>query len=405
MYDYEIFDSSLILKSLVDFNSYFIFFHFAQLQLSQHIMSKISILLCLTIVCFSFEFSDEALLFRLYSNSLQVTAGCSPYSCKTSTQVFSNTTCLYFDVPSSIYYAQPCTGGLTCTPDSYPSQNWTCTQPAPYPNNFYPGEKCTINSDCLGGSCVTGICAGIRIGEPCTTDGQCNPGSSCQVKGGNMICYPYVPAGHVGCMNDFDCAFGAACFIGSATNATLNYCLRLGSLNAGSAVTTCQGNQNVLCSSGTCASFSSSFVCTSLLASPSTIPVYCEAAGTGSCRSSTDSVTGYSIPGFCQCGLNPTANGYCNLNPGDAPYVKYQTYLNLWYSSTSIQKCNTYRRYMPSAATCMKQYWDSKSYENLINSYRAVSLYPSTQGASSCVVNTLFPSYSAEKEATIQIEN
>lgn len=358
----------------------------------------VKFLLFLTLLAsFSSCFTLEQYSFQ-YQSAFTATAGCTKFSCKLSNQTFTDETCLFFDVPSSTFYANPCKDpNKICQPGS-PSGNWTCNNPVNPQPNYWPGEKCNSNSECnsiFTTGCSQGVCQGTKIGETCYNNNQCVPGASCQSKHGNNICYPLIPAGHVGCVNDYDCAYNSACNITSSTNSTLNTCLRLKSVSPGQQVGSCVSNYNGLCAWQTCASNGQVNICTNPITSPSQIPIACSQSGPGSCSSVADSFTGYQIQGVCQCAFNSNAQGYCQTFPADTPELQALNQTITWLNSEAVKKCNTLRRNLPNNLICAAEYWERSNYIKLVNALYNESDYIYGQGASDCVKKTLLPGYLA----------
>ena len=97
-----------------------------------------------------------------------------------------------------------------------PSSNSTvnCTVYAPDSSWKRPGDRCTIDSECLSGSCSNSTCAGVGLGQSCSPNSdQCGPGLFCYKPGGLFSSAKCVQAIEVGspCNASVQCVFSARC--------------------------------------------------------------------------------------------------------------------------------------------------------------------------------------------------
>ena len=146
---------------------------------------------------------------------------CNIYSCKPPGVILSNTTCIYPSLLYSSYYLSPCPSSLPyCNPDLTSTKNTTCQlAPPPVVYSSYPGEPCNTTTDCLSGTCTSGVCFGSNVGQVCKSHLNCNPGLRCS----NNICSSLLNIGASGCSSDYDCVPKAGCNKNSTTGVCIAY--------------------------------------------------------------------------------------------------------------------------------------------------------------------------------------
>lgn len=66
----------------------------------------------------------------------------------------------------------------------------------------YPGEMCTVTSDCLYGNCMSGHCNATMSGGKCAGPEECNPGLYCDA---SRTCQQLLAIGSANCTDDWDC--------------------------------------------------------------------------------------------------------------------------------------------------------------------------------------------------------
>lgn len=91
---------------------------------------------------------------------------------------------------------------------------------------------------------------------------------------------------------------------------------------------------------------------------------------------------GWAPQSKCECGYNPSGDQYCNLFPGDQPYQDYREWLNKWYNSTEVLKCNTLHR---ENSVCMQDWWDETSFTAFSYFWQWKTYYPQFQQNDECV--------------------
>ncbi|CAG9325468.1 unnamed protein product [Blepharisma stoltei] len=320
---------------------------------------------------------------------------CPAYTCKTSSQQFVNSTCIYFTPTASTptYYVSPCSSVKLpyCLPST--NNNSTCQAATPTPPvNAWPGEKCSSSSDCSSHAsrgCINNVCVGGSQGDTCSVNDDCNPNYRCL--GG--ICQAQIPVGGTGCVNDYDCVNGAGCNIAKTSSESI--CYPYFSINQHLPVSSCSSNNlSMLCNSGLCMANNEGYECMAPVKS-SRLPMSCQVDG--DCMSTRDDYfpTGY-LTGTCYCGYNANSASYCSIFAGDKPYLEYINYFKNWLQSTYIKKCNTMRRF---TASCMKDWWTTKEYNLYMYYSLNADYYPLTVSGESCVQQVYLPQWWAARNA------
>mmetsp|Transcript_4083 Transcript_4083/g.3934 ORF Transcript_4083/g.3934 Transcript_4083/m.3934 type:complete len:198 (+) Transcript_4083:464-1057(+) len=196
------------------------------------------------------------------------------------------------------------------------------------------------------------------------------------------------------------CVNGAGCdYTG---NPATSKCVAYLSVAPHTQVAQCQVNQNRLCSSLTCAQLNGKNYCTNPVKSYAFLPMVCD--DNSECTSTTDTFFGnnFDLTSSCDCALNPNGNKYCALFPGDQPAQQFISQLSLWYQSTEMNNCNTFRRHSDG---CMMSWWDAKNtaYYNYYNlNYR---MYQFVQNMPDCVAQVYAPEYYYAKQQYQQYQN
>lgn len=321
---------------------------------------------------------------------------CPIYTCKQSSQLFLNTTCVFYTPTATnpTYYVNPCSSLKTpyCTPSV--DANSTCeANPSPPPLNGWPGEKCYSNADCSihCSGCVGGVCVGSQVGERCYTNDDCNPGLRCF----NQVCAAQIQIGGSGCTSDYDCVNGAGCNV--ANTPSNSVCYPYFSIAPHLPVGDCTSSgTSYLCSSGLCMDNDGVYECMNLLTSRK-FPQTCQVDS--DCLSTRDdNFPNGELVGTCYCGYNPTATSYCTIFPGDKPYLLSTSYLKKWIQSTSIDSCNTMRRF---TMVCMSNWWNKSDF-NYYNYYsQSAFFYPLIEGSETCAQQVYLPTWYAAKKLSI----
>jgi len=340
-------------------------------------------------------------LLSLLSSAYSLTQ-CAKYTCKTSDQDFLPETCAYQDNITDTYYARKCSdSSYDCVSDASSSYqfNYTCKVPTPLAVNSLPGEWCKTLSDCLySTACEDGICIGTPKGEPCTYNGQCEPGTFCS---SNNVCTAQIEIGKKGCLYDFQCVNNGACNITSQANPSMNTCYKFRSFSVHDPVGHCNTGFSTLCPYIYCAEKETNmFYCTDLLSTANGTGTQCDMNSRGDCDSNEDSFfsPAYSVEGDCTCGLNSQGTSYCSALPGDIPYKKYTAQLSKWVTSEAIFLCNTLNRFDDN---CIKTHWDKNNYNNYVYYEMQMKGYQWYINAQDCVMETFGKNYlQAQSAAT-----
>jgi len=128
-----------------------------------------------------------------------------------------------------------------------------CQKVVPPPLQQYPGDPCSVNTDCIYQKCSGGICQGVSKGQPCNSSNECNFGLFCNENGD---CAPRIPNGH-------PCNYTTACgFISNCV--TVNETSTCVAEFSGTAGSSCANYQycvmGLLCLEGVCTEPSSTSV-------------------------------------------------------------------------------------------------------------------------------------------------
>lgn len=107
-------------------------------------------------------------------NPLQASSKCYGYSCAPTNYPMPSNYCVQFN--SNMFYLIPCEGSNQfCN-----TYNGLCTNiNGSTVSLAYPGEYCTINSDCKSNSCVSNTCKGKTVSEACNLNEECDPAYYC----------------------------------------------------------------------------------------------------------------------------------------------------------------------------------------------------------------------------------
>lgn len=328
------------------------------------------------------------LLASAYATSPTCTAS---YTCKTSSQLFASDTCSYFSSSNQVYYAKKCSKVASNFCFTVSNSNSTCIGSIPPPSTYgWPGEKCKSVYDCSSHAskgCISGICVGSNEREACITSDDCNAGLRCL----SNICVPLLTLGQSGCNDDFDCENSYGCDFNS--DPEQNVCLPYYSVSDHFPIGFCpRNNVNPLCNSGVCIQNGAVAECLSKVKST----IYPKACSSQSdCASVPDpTYSNGSLIGECRCAYSNSTQSYCTLNPGDNPVVQRVNLIKQWIQSTSIDSCNTVRRFN---LQCISQYWTKKQYNQYVFLLAQELYYPEQINSESCVQEVFLPDFYAAK--------
>ena len=311
---------------------------------------------------------------------------CNVYSCKPPTVSFNNITCVYPNLLYSTYLLWPCPTSLPyCATNLTSLANITCQASAPaVVYSSYPGEPCNTTSNCVFGTCNTGVCFGANLGEACTSHGQCNPGYHCS----NNVCAALIAAGGTGCKTDYDCVSTSGCNI----NATAGLCTPYFTVKPEARISTCnklsEGGYSYLCNTGFCLSSSSRSaigVCSEAPVASKPNPLEC--LSNTDCKGSTSS---FNFTGTCTCGINPYAASYCQPFIGDLQGLGYVTALKAFVKKAYAMQCNTMRRF---SQQCWNLFKNTKEYSALVKAQYLYQDYPKLQNNDDCIQTLVFNDY------------
>lgn len=284
------------------------------------------------------------------------TADCLAYQC--SEESLPTGTCS--EHANNTVYLQPCDSDQFC--------NFTtnlCVSTSDGNAWAWPGEPCSHFILCFSGTCKSGYCEGQPVNATCGHNADCSPGLFCRLS----QCVPQLESLAGPCQSDFDCVNSAGCSGG--------VCLDYFSQPAGTAVDGCEDGfmYHNLCESFACYRGK----CLPTIHSLSPTPTNCTSEFDCQGRSREGSITFFTA---CECGLNPYADSFCGLFPGDPDVQNAKLCLKNWLFGEMSRQCNTERRF---ADYCIQSFWDEPNYSELsVYIYRA-NFYPKLVGNDDCV--------------------
>lgn len=311
---------------------------------------------------------------------------CRKFKCAPVTVRMNTTTCIYSDLLYLTYYLKICPSTAPyCAPDFNTVANVTCSSTkANISYSSYPGEPCNVTTDCVFGTCLSGICFGANPQEACKSHGNCNPGLRCS----GLKCVPLLKVGEKGCESDYDCEDSLGC----NKNTTTGVCVPFFSLRNGAKISICnpagQGGHSYLCDSGVCLGTSwrtAAGVCSEAPVSEHNNPKECTYSS--DCKGYTEV---FNYTGKCVCGVNPYATSYCQPFFGDLQGAKYLKALKGFFRGGLVKQCNTERRYS-------KECWDlftySDLYKSLFKAQYEFENFPKLQNNDLCIQSIYFKDY------------
>lgn len=314
-------------------------------------------------------------VFLLSLSFCLVSSTCPTYSCGSlpasdCISVTSNNTNTEVEIGT-------CEGGYYCPPVQ--SGYATC-QPYPEPI-YYPGDFCSVNSQCSSGVCLSyGICDGQALHLNCSNVYDCNPGLACDVE--TLTCELQGEAGAT-CIQEYDCGNGLLCNLG--------ICTLYASVQNGATtdqVVSPQTGLSLACASGYAVMSGGQWVCSVAPISLTPNPMLCNPESQNQCQDSTRKLNSP-----CLCGYNPEGQGYCSLFPGDAPVKEMFSLLAILTNGNGV--CNTYSRFSFNcyARSDMRGYLEQ--YYNFAASWDQVVMnsYPATQNNPPCVQSVYTSDY------------
>lgn len=264
----------------------------------------------------------------------------------------------------------------------------TCSKPSTALLSLsYPGEPCSVTSDCKYGNCYNKFCFGGTLNTACSTSLQCNPGLRCaaSILNTTFVCTTLLRPGQE-CQNDYECIASAGC-----NNST---CVEYLSLAVGKIVTDCNDgdSSSMFCADSSCyynytlglgycvspfvTDLKSPYECTSyLLCTGKSLD------GNGKVISKVNS---------CDCGNGPDGKAYCFPQDGDLLASTFRNYWKSFMDAGLVDRCNTMRRF---EQPCFDLSSSSYRYTRLMNAYYQYFYYPEIVSAVACVKEIMYPSY------------
>ena len=312
---------------------------------------------------------------------------CAKYICNTGTPYVNNTCVFPFE---DNVYLQKCPSGDFCPTALSPVANATCmTAPTPGWTNGLPGDACSNEADCGSpyNTCEGNICEGLPDGSFCNDQGDCNVGSFCNHESHgptNSTCQKLIVEGGA-CPNDLLYLNDQYC--GNGSYCSLGTCITAFSRQAGDFVDT--HTAHFACDSGF---FNTpppgpgqTFQNVSFSADPPrspsvSLPISCNA---GDMCYSADR----QHMAVCECGINPTGQGYCPLFPGDDQYLNYFNALKAYLGNARIDQCHFLNIGQELCGA------DVSTFQQLNTTQREIQWYINIQGNTDCIKSTYTSGY------------
>lgn len=227
---------------------------------------------------------------------LETSNSCPTISCVSD---LPTSQCFQQDFSSDEINLQTCPSGLLCqfnqmdNMQSYDFQakDLYCVQRSELIGKKFPGEPCSLPTECLSSKCASGVCQGLPQRSPCTDFANCAPGLVCW----SGFCAPQVPLGGA-CAESWQCVNNGLCAQG--------HCVRYFS----QALSLPIMDTPQVCESG----YEEKGVCAS--------PPSNENAPDELCSRSSDCPLSNGKDGYCWCGFNTDGMAFCMSQPGDQEY-------------------------------------------------------------------------------------
>lgn len=292
---------------------------------------------------------------------------CPAYKCKSTSEQFSDQTCIFYEQKGEIYHIEPCEHPVERICLYSEKFNSTCSAPKKYNTLKYPGEKCMGDEECRYasfGGCIKGYCKGSI--DFCTDNSFCEPGYFCK----SNSCVSQLNTNEI-CQNDFECKNDSGCD---------GVCKKYLSAQQYETVNKCENGTNYVCESTRCfANITENLnYCLSFLPR---LQYSAECQDSTNCISKTDHKLGVSIQSECKCGMNPYGRKYCEVLNGDVEFLYYLQQLVKWYQSDNILKCNTLRR---ENKVCIQDQWDQENALKLVFYKERIINFPRIQDNDYC---------------------
>lgn len=333
---------------------------------------------------------------------------CFKYQCKGDNVKMNKKQCVKFQ--KGTFHIQTCEGDRVCPAMQRPSFTpRNCVKEEHHFNKkAFPGESCDSNRDCkedarcisktcYGAECVNKekddkddkddtddkddqggdkYCYGKMLGDECESSTECNPGLYCaksDLMCGDGTCAVQKAVGE-SCESSLECVNSAACFN--------SICTDLFTIKSGEEINIkdCDDKgRSPLCESYSCIrqKETETAVCIDAPHTFSeTLPVQCNTSA--DCIGTNDV---QNVTSACTCGFNAMGASYCDLFPGDAPYVDFLAQFKLFIAD-GTQYCNTERRF---SQECIALYAKKTGDSTLLDLAMYAEDYPLYQNNDECV--------------------
>lgn len=319
------------------------------------------------------------MFFALLILIAESSSDCPKYKCKSDSQVFTNTTCVYYKNSGSTdyYYTHKCPSD---GPNTYCNitvgANSTCVPPQ-VPLRL-PGEECDDSHPCHEGSiCENRKCNASLVLNNCSSNYDCNVGLYCAP---SKICAEQNLT--MACSDDFMCPNNYAC---NNTVGLMGNCVEYFSIEDYGYVATCEKNESLLCNTGVCVLHKGLNRCTGPVINRKAPPYVCDTT----CKSKPDEKLGdIYFYGSCSCGYNSEQGKVCSLFNQDDKANKFFRLYKEWYKGDEIKKCHTMGRF---SLQCIKQH--SNNYDEFMYRYYRFNNYSSLYYAEDCIKKVYLPEY------------
>ena len=273
-----------------------------------------------------------------------------------------STMCYRFNQDSYQIQLKPCSANEVCDLNQMASSydyNFTssgqyCKGSSYLPEGKFPGETCKVKQECRSSSCGSGICQGMPVGAVCKSTWECESGVTCQ----QGICTFQKKEG-VSCLEDQGCANNLLCHAG--------ICTAYFSLKTGDS-----GIENsYLCESG----YSEKGVCQNAPANVN-LP-------DSTCTKDSECPLTNGKDGTCLCGLTMEEVAFCDAQPGDEEFAKFQNLLEQ-VLDTSVD-CHYH---ISLSRRCSRQA-SNPVFSSYLNAYYIYRYRPQIIGIPSCISSVM----------------
>jgi hypothetical protein len=344
---------------------------------------------------------------------------CLKYQCKGESVKMNKKQCVKFQ--KGTFHIRPCEGDKVCPAMQRPSFTpRNCVSEEHHFNKkAFPGESCDSNKDCFEEArCNNKLnydkdgkddkddkdkddqddqddvvgdkhCYGKVLGDECESSSECNPGLYCAINDlmcGDGTCAAQKALGE-SCESSFDCINSAGCFNSN--------CTALFTVKSGEEINLedCDAKGRApLCESYSCIlqKDTQTAVCIDAPHTFSeTLPVQCQTSADCLGTNNVQNVTS-----ACTCGFNALGASYCDLLPGDAPYVDFLTQFKLFIAD-GAQYCNTLRRFKQE---CFALHAERTGDSTLLDLGMYAEDYPLYQNNDECVSKVYTRAFALNEE-------